>query len=240
MAAGDDCPECGQGTVYEKTPGVLVRFVGQAPLQATVYRMQKLRCHLCGKIFTAPVPSGAGEEKYDHTVASMIGLLKYGSGLPFNRLQRLQGNCEIPLAASTQWDIVHAGASLLAAAYEELIRQAAQGEVVYNDDTPVKILELMGERARKSPPLDDEHDPNRTGLFTSGVVATRAGVRIALFFSGRQHAGENLSDVLQHRVAELEPPMQMCDGLSRNLPQEFETILAKLYSSWPTQLRGPL
>ena len=80
LAAGDDCPECGQGTVYEKTPGVLVRFVGQSPLQATVYRMQKLRCHLCGKIFTAPVPSGVGEEKYDHTVASMIGLLKYGSG----------------------------------------------------------------------------------------------------------------------------------------------------------------
>ena len=248
LAAGDDCPECGQGTVYEKTPGVLVRFVGQAPLQATVYRMQKLRCHLCGKIFTAPVPSGVGEEKYDHTVASMIGLLKYGSGLPFNRLQRLQGNCEIPLAASTQWDIVHAGASLLAAAYEELIRQAAQGEVVYNDDTTVKILELMGERARKSPPLDDEHDPNRTGLFTSGVVATRAGVRIALFFSGRQHAGENLSDVLQHRVAELEPPMQMCDGLSRNLPQEFDTILANciahgrrnfvdLYDRFPDECR---
>jgi hypothetical protein len=115
---------------------------------------------------------------------------------------------------------------LLTAAYEELIRQAAQGDVVYNDDTTVKILELMGERARKSPPLDDEHDPNRTGLFTSGVVATRAGVYIALFFSGRQHAGENLSDVLRHRVAELEPPMQMCDGLARNLPQEFETILA--------------
>src|SRR3990172_3576399 len=53
---------------------------------------------------------------YDHTVASMIGLLKYGSGLPFNRVQRLQGSCELPLAASTQWDIVHAAASLIAPA----------------------------------------------------------------------------------------------------------------------------
>ena len=97
LRAGDDCPECGQGTLYEKKPRVLVRFVGQAPLQATVYRMQKLRCHVCGKFFTAPVPPDVGDEKYDHTVASMIGLLKYGSGLPFNRLDRLQGNCEIPL-----------------------------------------------------------------------------------------------------------------------------------------------
>jgi hypothetical protein len=140
-----------------------------------------------------------GEEKYDHTVASMIGLLKYGSGLPFNRVERLQGSCEIPLAASTQWSIVHAAAWLMVPAYEELIRQAAQGEVVYNDDTTVKILERMGRRLEKSPPADDPHDPDRTGLFTSGVVATRAGNRIALFFSGRQHAGENLSDVLNYR-----------------------------------------
>ncbi len=225
-AAGDVCPDCGQGTLYEKSPGVLVRFVGQAPLHATVYRLQKLRCHLCGKLFTAPMPADVGDTKYDHTVASMIGLLKYGSGLPFNRLQRLQGSCEIPLAASTQWDIVRAAAALIAPAYEELIRQAAQGEVIHNDDTTVRILELMGARARKTPPSDDEHDPKRTGLFTSGVVAVSSGVRIALFFSGRRHAGENLSEVLQHRAEELAAPIQMCDGLARNLPGELETILA--------------
>jgi len=225
-AAGDVCPDCRQGTLYEKSPGVLVRFVGQAPLHATVYRLQKLRCHLCGKLFTAPMPAGAGDTKYDHTVASMIGLLKYGSGLPFNRLQRLQGSCEIPLAASTQWDIVRAASALIAPAYDELIRQAAQGEVIHNDDTTVRILELMGARARKTPPSDDEHDPKRTGLFTSGVVATLSGMRMALFFSGRRHAGENLSEVLQHRAAELAAPIQMCDGLARNLPSELDTILA--------------
>jgi hypothetical protein len=160
----------------------------------------------------------------------MIGLLKYGSGLPFNRLQRLQGSCELPLAASTQWDIVHAAALLIDPAYKELIRQASQGDVIYNDDTTVKILELMGQRAKKTPPPDDEHDPKRTGLFTSGVVATLAGVHMAVFFSGRQHAGENLSDVLKHRAAELEAPMQMCDGLARNLPKELDTILANCLS----------
>ena len=226
LSAGDACPACGQGKLYEKPPSVLVRFVGRAPLHARVYRRQKLRCHLCGKLFTAPVPAGVGEDKYDHTVASLIGLLKYGSGLPFNRLERLQGSCGIPLAASTQWDIVHAAAPLIAPAYEELIRQAAQGEVLHNDDTTVRILELMGQRARNTPPAEGEHDLGRTGLFTSGVVATREGVRIALFFSGRRHAGENLSDVLQHRAARLAPPVQMCDGLARNLPGELDTILA--------------
>ena len=225
LCHGDGCPLC-SGKVYEKKPAVFVRFTGQAPLQATAYRLQRLRCNLCGAVFTAEPPAEMGQQKYDHTVASMIGLLKYGSGLPFNRAQRLQANCQIPLAASTQWDIVHAASLLLLVAFDELIRQAAQGEVVYNDDTYVRILELMGERAKKSPPPEDLRAPGRTGLYTSGVVATRQGRRIALFFSGCQHAGENLQDVLSHRAQELDPPIHMCDGLSRNLPKELETMLA--------------
>jgi hypothetical protein len=49
--------------------------------------------------------------------------------------------------------------------------------------------------------------------------------RIALFFSGRKHAGENAQVVLKERAAELAPAMQMCDGLDRNVPKEFQTVL---------------
>lgn len=231
LQQGDACPECAQGTVYHVAqPGVLLRFVGQPPVQATVYELEKLRCGLCGKVFTAPAPAGVGEEKYDATVASMIGLLKYGSGMPFNRLDRLQGNLAIPLSVSTQWDIVLGALASLKPLFEELIRQAAQGEVVYNDDTTVKILAMMGERAKQQALAEaaagEDASPARTGLFTSGVVATGDGFRIALFFSGRKHAGENLRDVLRQRAGELPPPIQMCDALSRNLPADLKTILS--------------
>jgi transposase len=227
LRAGDACPACGEGTVYEKTPGVLVRITGQPPLAATVYQLQKLRCHLCGQVCTADAPAEAGPEKYDATAGSMIGLLKYGSGLPFNRLEGLQGDLGVPLPASTQWDIVEAVAESLTPVFDELIRQAAQGEVVHNDDTTVKILELMGESARQEALADAEGVADgRRGLFTSGVVALRDGHRVALFFSGRRHAGENLAQVLEHRAGELPPPIQMCDALSRNLPGELQTILA--------------
>src|SRR6516164_9338018 len=219
LRAGDACPACGEGTVYEKAPGVLVRITGQPPLTATVYQLQKLRCHLCGAVFTADVSNEAGERKYDATAGSMIGLLKYGSGLPFNRLDGLQGGLGVPLPASTQWDIVRAVAANLAPAFDELIRQAAQGEVLFNDDTTVKILELMGQRGRheaQTDPAEDGDDADgRRGLYTSGVVALRDGRRVALFFSGHRHAGENLAQVLKHRAAELPPPIQMCDALSR-------------------------
>jgi len=229
LKAGDPCPACEKGTVYDKAPGVLVRITGPPPLAAVIYHLQKLRCHLCGQVFTAPAPAEADNGKYDATAGSMIGLLKYGSGLPFNRLEGLQGYLEIPLPASTQWDIVQAVATNLAPALEELIRQAAQGEVLHNDDTTVKILEVM-RRSRPEALAGAEGQGNdadeRSGLFTSGVVALRDGRRVALFFSGRRHAGENLAEVLKLRAAELPPPIQMCDALSRNLPGELQTIVA--------------
>jgi transposase len=230
LKAGDPCPACGEGIVYDKTPGVLVRVTGQPPLTAKVYQLQKLRCHLCGQLFTAAAPADAGERKYDATAGSMIPLLKYGSGLPFNRLDGLQGHLGVPLPASTQWDIVQAVATALTPAFEELIRQAAQEEVPHNDDTTVKILELTGEHGRPEARAGAEGEGDdaggRSGLFTSGVVALRDGRRVALFFSGRRHAGENLAEVLKLRAAELPPPIQMCDALSRNLPGELRTIVA--------------
>jgi transposase len=227
LQPGDSCPDCEKGTVYEtQRPGVLVRLVGQPPVGAKVYYLQKLRCNLCGKVFTAAAPEAAGAEKYDPTVASTIALLKYGSGMPFNRLQRLQGTVGIPLPASTQWDLVHALAEHAEPAFEELVRQAAQGEVVYNDDTTAKILEYMGRRGAELARAQSPAKRERKGLFTTGIVSTREGRRIALFFSGRKHAGENLSDVLSRRMADLAAPIQMCDALSRNVPAELETILA--------------
>ena len=76
LQAGDACPNCHKGTVYESVePGRLVRIRGQAPLGATVYELQKLRCNLCGTIFTAKAPDGVGSDKYDAESASMIALL---------------------------------------------------------------------------------------------------------------------------------------------------------------------
>jgi transposase len=236
LQPGDSCPECQKGTVYETgRPGVLVRIVGQAPLAAKVYELQKLRCNLCGKVFTARAPEGVGEEKYDATAGSMIALLKYGSGMPFNRTERLEGSVGIPLPASTQWDIVHAQAKRAEPVFGELIRQAAQGDVLFNDDTTVKILELMESRARQEALAQDAGDSpadasaskaaDRKGMYTSGIVSSGEH-KIALFLSGRQHAGENLKDVLMRRAAELPPPIQMCDALSRNLPGELKTIVA--------------
>jgi transposase len=210
LRSGNGCPDCGRGNVYEqKEPKVLVRIVGQAPLAATVYELERLRCNACGQIFTAQEPEGVGTEKYDETAAAMIAQLKYGSGVPFHRLEQMEELLGIPLPAATQWEIVEEAAEVMKPARDELIRQAAQGEVLHNDDTSMRVLRLVRE------PSDD-----RTGVFTSNILAvTAATQRIALYFTGRQHAGENMADVLKHRAKELPSPIQMCDALSRNTPR---------------------
>jgi transposase len=220
LRPGDRCPECLKGKVYEqKDPGLRIRVVGQAPMAATVYELERLRCNLCGEIFEAAAPAGVGEKKYDESAAAMIALLKYGSGVPWDRLERLEGSLGIPLPSSTQWEIVEATAALIRPAFEELIRQAAQGEVFYNDDTGMNILSL----ARASPPHAEAEEASgskeHTGLFTSGIVSTREGRRIAVYFTGRNHAGENLARVFVERAQGLAPPIQMSDALSRNVPK---------------------
>jgi len=92
LHSGDTCPECLRGKVYrQKEPAMLVRFVGHAPLEATVFEMERLRCNACGEVFTADEPEAAGPAKYDETAVAMVALLKYGTGVPFKRLERLQG-----------------------------------------------------------------------------------------------------------------------------------------------------
>ena len=185
LQPGDPCPKCEKGTVYETgRPGVLVRLVGQAPIQAKIYELQKLRCNLCSEVFTAQAPEGVGTEKYDATSGSMIALLKYGSGMPFNRMEGLQGNLGIPLPASTQWEIVAAKAEQIEPAFEELIRQAAQGEVVHNDDTTVKILEMMGERAKAAGSCGRLGEGRRRG-----IVAEEAGTSRAVHLGHRIDSG---------------------------------------------------
>lgn len=209
LVHGDRCPDCARGNVYtQKEPKALVRIIGQAPLSATVYELERLRCNACGQVFTAEEPEGVGPEKYDATAAAMIAQLKYGSGVPFYRLEGMQELLGIPMPAATQWELVEETAEVLKPVHEELIRQAAQGEVLHNDDTSMRVLRMERE------PGDD-----RTGVFTSGIVSTASGRRVALYFTGRQHAGENLADVLQRRAAQLAGPIQMCDALSRNTPK---------------------
>lgn len=216
LKTGDRCPECERGNVYDTdNPGTRVHLVGNAPIQGTVYQLQRLRCPACGKVFSADPPIEK-KEKYNETVGAVIEVLKYGSGFPFYRLEKLQEGFGVPMPTSTQWDIVVSDANNTYYVFEHMKLEAAQGDIVHNDDTIMKILASMG---------SNPDEPSRTGCFTTGILSVKDGNKIAIFQTGRKHAGENMNELLKLRHPDRAPPIQMCDAASRNIPKEFQVIL---------------
>src|ERR1700739_1925515 len=92
------------------------------------------------------------------------------------------------LTGATRWASTRVTRTATANAYTTSGSVSGQGEVVHNDDTSMRVLRL-------------ERDPKdeRTGVFTSGIVSTFEERKIALYFTGWTHAGENLADALKLR-----------------------------------------
>ena len=227
LCPGDGCPQCAQGTVYRQAHwSPVVRLKGQVPIVGQVFQLERLRCHTCGKVFTAELPPEAGPAKCDPTVPAVVATLRYGEGVPWNRLERMQRFAGVPLPAAVQWEQVRDAAERGPRdVFQHLLWLGAQGDLVHNDDTPMRVLELKEKTKHQQPLVED--DPQRRGVFTTSILSLAEGrPTIALFFTGPQHAGENLRTLLERRSAELPLPIQMCDALSRNMPEDLRVLLA--------------
>ncbi|SLM31266.1 transposase (fragment) [Desulfamplus magnetovallimortis] len=177
-------------------------------------------------MFTAKIADGtiSGARHYDASANAAIPIYKYGFGMPFYRIARLQEMVGVPLGASTLWDKTEALADIIQPVYQELIHQAAQAKLFHNDDTTMPVLSLMKENEQKT-------DKERTGMFTTAIVAELdEGHQIALYFTGRNHAGENLDMLQAHRDPDKGKPIQMCDALSRNTNDLFARFVSHCLS----------
>ena len=245
LQAGCPCPECG-GTLSEKTPARVVSIQAQTLLSATVWNAQSLRCNRCQKVYTAPLPPQAQLAKYDPAVGDMLGMSRYGMGVAMYRLAQWQQDLGVPLPASTQWELMAVAAETRQPIHQAMIQVAAQATLFHTDDTTMRVQSLHREI------VEAGDDAERTGIFTTGIIACLdKGLRVAIYLTGQRHAGENLSQVLQRRAAGLAKPLLMCDGLSRNVPKEFEVILCNcaaharrqftdVWEAFPTECRQVL
>lgn len=215
LQRGDPCTDCGRGKVYPTRPVVILVIRGRAPLEAEKFRLEALRCNACGAIFNADAPEDAKGPKYRASAVAILAALHYTFGMPFHRQDQLQKSLGVPVAASTQWKLMNEAELVLRPVYEALERHAAQSRVVHVDDTYLQLLQpSTGKLLRRKPEAVGAH---RTGLFTTGILAVdKEDRRVALFVTGRQHAGENLVDLMKMRPPDLPPPIIMSDALSRN------------------------
>jgi transposase len=215
LAAGERCPVCGRGRLYRVEPGIEVRLDGHALLSAVCYALEKFRCSACGQVFTAASPAGA--EKYSTRARAVVVLGRYYLGVPLYRLEGYQAMVGVPVSDATQWDQIERVADCAYPVFEQLQTLAAQGEVIYQDDTHVRILSLMAENRRTQA---DDTSEARTGMYTTALVAQQGAQTICLYFAGRAHAGENLEALLTHREADRGKPLVMSDALASNTADE--------------------
>ncbi len=204
---GQLCPcGCGGKLYNYKRVSHFRHFVGQAPIQVTLYELEQMRSNGCGTVYVAELPEGVGPEPYDATAVSTIALNRYGLGLPFYRQAKMLEIMGIPISSSTQYKVVSGELSKIEPAYDHLVWLAAQGKVAYFDDTSMKNIDLVR-------PEGD----TRTGVFTTGLVSVSDQWEIALLFTGREHAGENRAKLLAQREPDLKAMIMMSDALASNL-----------------------
>jgi transposase len=227
LAVGERCPVCGQGRLYAVPPGVDIRIDGHALLAAIRYEVEKLRCSACGQIFTATLPDEAGGEKYSARARAVLAVSRYYLGLPFYRLQGYQAMLGVPVPDATQWDQIEKVGDCSYVVFAYLERLAAQGELIHQDDTSVRILSLMEENFKlqaQAEAMGLSRSNERTGMFTTALVVKVGERTICLYYSGRSHAGENLKALLEQRQAHLGKPLVMSDALKRNEAEEHMLI----------------
>jgi transposase len=221
LAVGERCPVCGRGRLYRIAPGVDIRLDGHALLSAVRYDLEKLRCSACGQVFTASPPPEAGREKYSARARALLVLGRYYLGVPLYRLEGYQAMVGVPVSDATPWDQIERVADCAYPVFEQLKTLAAQGDVIYQDDTHVRILSLIA--ANRQAHADDTSEV-RTGMYTTALVTQQGAQTICLYFAGRAHAGENLEALLTHREAERGKPLVMSDALASNTADEGALI----------------
>ena len=210
------CPNCGKGKLFNLSPGTVIRIIGGPWLNVEIYKPEKLRCSVCQTIFTATLPKELyTESRVDKSAKAIVSILKYRGGVPFYRQEQIQTIFGNPVSDTEIWQMTRDVAECTSPIMTELCRVAANAECIHNDDTTARILDLMKE--------NELTNPERKGIFTSAILAKAADKQIALFFTGRQHAGENLNDILDDREQGLPVPIQSCDALSRNRPKDHPT-----------------
>jgi transposase len=219
LEVGQRCPVCGQGSLYELAAGGEIRLDGNALLSAIRYELAKLRCSACGEIFTAGLPVGGGKEKYSAQARAVLAVSRYYLGIPSYRLQGYQAMLGVPVPDATQWDEIEVVADCAYKVFEQMEREAAQGELIFQDDTAVRILSLSKANrallaAAQAQGLSKTNV--RTGMQTT-ALAVQVGEHTAILdYSSRYHAGENLQRLLDKREAGLAKPLAMSDALASN------------------------
>ncbi|TSC32019.1 IS66 family transposase [Corallococcus sp. Z5C101001] len=143
------CPACGSedlkplgkgrtSVVYEYMPA---RFEKQVHVQ------EVLAC-ACGRgVVTAPPPARVVDRgEYGPAFLSHVATSKCADAMPLHRLAQRIERGGVPMSRSTLTDLFHQAASVLMPLCQHLLQCIASADVVWADETPVRVLDVKKTR----------------------------------------------------------------------------------------------
>ena len=221
------CPDCANlyntdAQISIEDPTVIVLLEGKPLIWGKRYHLQKGRCGVCNKYFTAPLPKDLEEEpKYSPSAKSNIAITHYYAGLPFKRIEMLQAASRVPLPDATQFDLMHELHQSSIKPIAEVLRQhGANGETLYFDDTITRILNQI--KQNKVAPLKKD----KKAVHGTAIVSLYEGHRIYLFDTNTNVAKHAVVSLLTDRTTD-KPFTTMSDASAHNFPILDDNLAAR-------------
>lgn len=220
LSKGDICPKCGKGKVYKYEPAITVRVSGNSPLVSTKHIRERLRCNACGEYFTAELPKeviddGGKDNHFTYSAKAIMAIYRYFGGLPLHRQESINHLLGVPVSSSTILEQVEKVSNAGNAIFNYLKKLSGNASFYQMDDTTNRILDAGKEMI---PDRRTGKHKERSGVYTSGIIAKFDGKKIVLFKTNIGHAGEFIDEILKTRDIHAPPPIIMSDALSSNKP----------------------
>ena len=218
------CPDCMQddtkAKVYPQLPSTVIIFQSDPMISGIRYQLDRTRCCVCLKYFTADLPEAVREQpKYAASCKATLAIHHYYCGMPFNRIEMVQSAQQVPLAVSTQYD-------LMSSFHEDSVKDVfyalhaygANGEANFFDDTPGRILEQIAHN-KVLPAF-------KKSVHATAMMIEHENHQIALFNTNTLTGGKQLAELLSERSV-LEDFKTMSDAASKNFPTLDDTMMAR-------------
>jgi hypothetical protein len=235
LTRGCKCPECLQGILNEAEPAVDYDWQGHSPIVLKIYLLERFICHICKMTFTAPSPIAEKAKTVDDSqdevkvgrcdrnamANAVIAVLRFWYGVPHYRLAKIQGTMGMALPVATQYRMVLQVYGAALAVYMHMMEEAAQGALLFADDTSIKIFDWLAGKG----PLNKSNDERKKKANTTAIVSRIGEKTIVLYLTSAEQAGSKVETLLEKRDEELEAPIYMCDGLAANDPGSGHTVI---------------
>jgi len=133
----------------------------------------------------------------------------------------------VPVSDATQWEQTESVGDCSHPIFKCLEKLAAQGEVIFQDDTPQRVLALIEENQQATAQAHAQgkvKTDERTGMQTTALIVQVGERRIGLYYTGRRQAGENVARLLAQRAPGRAQPLVRSEALKSNQAAEEELM----------------